>query len=320
MSALRLSSIVYRLSRGPEALLVRLRHRYPHSCALERLAGRWVATVQRRWPGETARVARLPGGARLVVTLADGWHRGLYFRGVYEPQTTRLVADLLRPGDVFLDVGANVGYYACLAAARGATAHAFEPNPALTALLRRTRDLNAFGARLVVNEVAVDAADGLAELHLSPQALNTGLSSLLPLPHLRAGATAPVPTVTLDGYCARRGIARIRLVKIDVEGAEARVLAGAGRVLATLRPDAVICEVGGFADGSRPDDVLRTLAAAGYAPHELTAAGLRPWRGDGDAWRHGEQRNLCFLRAPLADTAPPLVAPTGVALATPAAG
>jgi hypothetical protein len=83
-----------------------------------------------------------------------------------------------------------------------------------------------------------------------------------------------------------------------VEGAELQVLAGAGSVLSEVRPDAIICEMGGFAGGSQPSYVLRRLLAAGYAPHEITLAGLAPLARDPEAinvetW---EQRNICFLR------------------------
>lgn len=281
-----------------EALLVRLRHRFAGSRLLTALAQQWLFAIERWRPTETARIAMLPGGLRLAITLADDWHRGLYFRGVYEPETTVIVNALLRPGDVFLDVGANIGYYACLAAGRGALVHAFEPNAHMMEHVRRSIALNHFAGRLIANEVAVAAEDGGALLHLSPQAHNTGLSSLLPLGHLAAGEAVRVPTVCLDTYCRQHGIERIRLLKIDVEGAEFQVLAGATGVLATIRPEAIICELGGFAEGCRPTTVLGLLGEAGYRPYEMAPTGLVPFSPgagtdlDSCEW---EQRNLCFL-------------------------
>lgn len=283
-----------------EYAVVVLRHRFPRARPLSALATAWLAATLRWRPGDIYRVARLGGGARLAIDLRDDWQRGLYYRGEYEPETTAAIRRLVRAGDVVLDVGANAGYHSCLAAARGAHVHAFEPTPALVRLLCRTRDLNGFGDRLIVNPAAVSAEDGEAVLHLSPQPGNTGLSSLLPLAHLSAGETLRVPAVRLDTYCSEHHIARIRLLKLDVEGAELDVLAGATRVLTEIRPDAIICEIGGFEHGCRPSDVLRRLADAGYAPHEMTADGLTPSAAGDPAEldaRWWEQRNLCFLRA-----------------------
>jgi FkbM family methyltransferase len=279
-----------------ERTLVRLRHRFPTSRRLAALSAAWLEAMRRWRPDELTRVAVLPGGARLAIVLSDGWHRGIYFRGDYEPETTRLVRSSLLPGDVFLDVGANIGYYACLAASRGAVAHAFEPHPDLVERMELTRTLNRFGDRLRIVPAAVAERDGTARFFLSPQAINCGLSSLLPLPHLQSGRQLDVATLSLDSYCRQQGIRRIRLLKIDVEGAELQVLAGAHMVLHALRPDAIICELGGFREGSRPADVLRQFAAAGYRPYEITATGLVPMaaapeRSDQD-W---PQRNCCFL-------------------------
>jgi FkbM family methyltransferase len=281
-----------------ERSLVVARHRAPNSRMLAALAAQWLYAMRRWRPEELSRIATLPGGGRLAIMLTDGWHRGIYFRGEYEPETTALLRRFLRPGDTVVDLGANIGYYSCLAAAHGARVHAFEPNPAMVERLTCTRDVNGYGSRLTINPVAVAAKEGMAEFHLSPQPENTGLSSLLPLPHLVGGELLQVPTITLDSYCDSREIRHIRLLKIDVEGAELQVLAGAGRVLSEVRPDAIICEMGGFADGSQPGHVFRRLMAAGYIPHEITIHGLAPLTCDPDSidaqtW---PQRNICFLR------------------------
>lgn len=290
-----------------ERALVMLRHRFPASRLLAGLANQCTAASLMRHPGGGTRVAVLPGGAKLAVLLQDGWHRGIYYRGEYEPETTAFVLGFVRPGDTVLDVGANAGYFSCLAASRGATVHAFEPNPVLVQHLELTRRLNDFGDRFFICAAAVSAHDGLGELHLSPDPLNSGLSSLLPLEHLGAAGTVRVPTVTLDSYCQAHGVESIRLLKIDVEGAEGAVLEGAAEVLGQVRPEAIVCELGGFRDGCRPADVLAALAAAGYSPFSLTRRGLAPFAEDVSsiadvvAW----QRNLCFLREGQVRSVPP---------------
>lgn len=286
--------------RAWERTLVRLGHRFPGSRPIMALCRRSSQAVVRRRPARTSRVAVLRDGTRVAVRLNDYGMQGvLYFEGVYEPKTTAIVLNLLRPGDVFLDVGANVGYFSCLAASRGAIVHAFEPNPAVAGQVIRSGELNRFGDRLRVVRKAVSAADGRGELFLPADGSDTAVSSLLPLSTLQGGGSQPVALVSLDSYCQQHEIERIRAIKIDVEGAELDVLDGAHRVLSEVRPDAVICELSGFEDGSPPREILDRLRAAGYVAYEIGATGLAQL-GDVAALSRAEDwrvRNVCFLAA-----------------------
>lgn len=282
-----------------EQMLAFLGHRLTASRAIDALAFHWAAALDQRQNGELLRTARIQGSTQLTVDLRDYFHRHLFFTGKFEPETTAYIMSLLRPGDVFLDVGANMGYYACLAARLGSRVHAFEPNPTLARQLERSSRLNGFGAAMTINQVAVSPENGMAELFLSADPQNTGLSSLLALPGLSQADRVSVPTITLDSYCRRKKIGSIRLIKIDVEGAELGVLAGANSVLHDLRPYAIICEVAGFTGGANPRDVLNIFASAGYLPFVITRYGLSHasdalWQDD-----HEKSRlppNICFLR------------------------
>src|SRR5688500_9184540 len=59
---------------------------------------------------------RLPSGGRILLLAGDHAHRHIYFYGEYEPEVTRAFEDLLRPGLVVFDVGANAGYFSLLSA------------------------------------------------------------------------------------------------------------------------------------------------------------------------------------------------------------
>ena len=151
--------------------------------------------------------------------------------GEYEAQLAPLVQRLLRPGDVFVDVGANEGYFAVLAARAcpGARVLAIEPQSRLQEVLRRNLERN--GLRNVqVERVALGEAGGETELYLHPST-NTGASGEQRRRRLGWRREA-VPSVPLDELAARRGIAAIRLMKVDCEGAEARVVRGAAGLLA----------------------------------------------------------------------------------------
>jgi FkbM family methyltransferase len=95
--------------------------------------------------GRTPRIAKLRSGGRVAVDVGDYGHRHMYFRGEYEPDTTRLFASLSEPAWTVLDVGANVGYFSVIAAqcgGPGTTVVAFEPNPRVYEMLKQTSSLN----------------------------------------------------------------------------------------------------------------------------------------------------------------------------------
>jgi FkbM family methyltransferase len=148
--------------------------------------------------------------------------------GTYEREQTRLFEQLLRPGGVVLDVGANVGYYTLLASVLVGDAgavHAFEPEPRNAEFLRRHLRIN--GRRNVtVQQAAVSDRAGTARFEFGTGS-GTG--------HLGEAGTLEVRTLRLDDFCAEHGLAPAA-IKIDVEGAEMSVLAGARSTLARHRP------------------------------------------------------------------------------------
>lgn len=138
------------------------------------------------------------------------------------PDLIRDVAKLLDvPSPVVLDVGANVGQTAeeVLAAFAAPVVHCFEPSPSSFAELERR-----FRGRATLNNVA--AGDHPGTLPLYSDAQHSVNDSLLAPVH-PSDVSATVPVVTIDDYCRDCGIARIDLLKIDTQGYDLRVLAGA---------------------------------------------------------------------------------------------
>jgi FkbM family methyltransferase len=140
-------------------------------------------------------------------------------RGGPEPQvaaTVRRVCDVLQP-TTFLDVGANFGYYTWLVAELlpSAQVHSFEPDPANVALLRETLMRRGLQDRVTVHPAAVGETPGRSTFATDAMTGHRG--------HLTAVGDLEVPVVTLDSLDLRGPV----LVKIDVEGGETEVLAGA---------------------------------------------------------------------------------------------
>jgi FkbM family methyltransferase len=223
-------------------------------------------------------VAVGPVAFRFDVTdfTAGPWY---FYRHPFEPLTARLLLDVLRPGQTVLDVGANRGFFTMLAAALvgpGGRVHSFEPNPAVMTDLREHVRVNGFADRVTCHPDALsDKADDGAVFYVSTKADNSGLSSLTPgaealdLGYLSASATTRVRTVPLDEWVAAAGLtAPIDLLKMDVEGAETLVLAGARKTLTDNPPRHLVIE-------TKPDgEAARVLAGYGYRAEVLDRAGV----------------------------------------------
>lgn len=196
--------------------------------------------------------------------------------GAYEPGIASILATILRPGDVFFDVGANIGHHSLVAASRGARVHAFEPVPRLAERLRENFRFNQIEDRLVLNVAAVGAEPGAAVLYEADRA-DDGSHSIIPGVPAAAHRPHQVKVVTLDGYAASNNC-RPALIKVDVEGYEARVLDGATRLLAgNPRPFVVLETADRLADqiGESAKSVLRRLEAMGYRLYRLDEQSLR---------------------------------------------
>ena len=102
-----------------------------------------LRNVQCRFGASDAlRTVQLDGGARLRVDMRTGMGTGIYVYKCWEYPVTELLKSVLQPGMCFLDVGANIGYYSIIAAARGARVYAFEPVPKLFEALQENVALN----------------------------------------------------------------------------------------------------------------------------------------------------------------------------------
>jgi FkbM family methyltransferase len=213
-------------------------------------------------------------GVPLILDVTEFTTHTLYFGQVpYEPRTTECLVQHLKSGSVFVDVGANHGYFTSLAAALvGATGRvvAFEPNPLVFEQLRTHVRLNAFESRVTAIQAALaDVPDDDGRLFVSQVQSNSGLSSLAPaLSQLDSGSLSPAHVVpvridTFDRWFQSSGIDRVDLVKIDVEGAQDRVAAGMVRTLSSGRIGAIVCET--VWDGP----AHRAFCHAGFVPRVL---------------------------------------------------
>lgn len=162
----------------------------------------------------------------------------------YEPHLSRLFRENLRPGDTFVDVGANIGYFTLLACAcvgpRGQV-HSFEPNSDTFQALEQNVRLNQFH-QATLNNLALTDQSGSVQLWFGP-GIDSGLVSMQQTSSLLTEKMVAQAT-TLDEYISTRGVGKIHAMKLDVEGAELLVLKGAKQLLAgPNRPDLIALEL-----------------------------------------------------------------------------
>ena len=150
--------------------------------------------------------------------------------GHYEPDKRAGLKQVLREGDTFFDVGANKGDFTVLGArlvGPSGSVFAFEPEPENARWLRRSVTRNRF-SHVRVSERAVADKRGTSTLFLGRK---SGWHTLLEGQPRRDAGTLEVELETLDHFALDHGIDEVQAIKIDVEGAELRVLAGAEKLL-----------------------------------------------------------------------------------------
>lgn len=193
----------------------------------------------------------MPPGLAVHLAPHDPITSGVLYCGLPDWQEMRFVLDYLRPGDLLLDVGANVGLYSLLAASvEGVRAIAFEPDEGARRTAERNVAMNGFGRRVEVRPQAVGPAAGTS-------AFSTGLGPMNRLVHDGDGHQGPaariVDLVALDDAVT----VPVALVKIDVEGEEAGVLDGAEGLLRRDRPVVIV-------EANDPPALTGRLTALGY--------------------------------------------------------
>lgn len=184
-------------------------------------------------------------GGTLLVDATRTIGHSIATTGVFDLAVSEAIARLVPVGGVVVDAGANVGYMSVLAAMAAGPqgrVEAFEPHPALVAVLRQnaaTSERAGRSAPIAVHASALGDRSGTATLLLPDEfASNDGTARVLDGPG-QAGQTIGVPLTTLDDAI---GDSRVDVMKMDVEGFEAHVLAGAARAIGGRRITHIVFE------------------------------------------------------------------------------
>jgi FkbM family methyltransferase len=319
--------------RIAERLMCAVGHKFPDSRIVVSFCRHFGGQIQKREGKRFARVVTFDSGGRMLCSGEDRVAENCamyYYLGTITNQDederplAMLLTRVIREGDTFLDIGANVGFYSFfvgpLCGPTGA-GHAFEANPLLIPHLKRSADFNRPRANIVVNPVAVGSESNKTLQLYDPDRI--GGSSLYQLEWLDTGRSVTVPLTTIDDYVRKNQITRVDVVKVDIEGAELDAFRGMQETFETCAPAVILCElVLLLGPGNDPGERLASRARGGYAMEVMDFLAARGYETraireeDGliaavierGAMAHLDQNliNVAFVKPDLRNTRPEL--------------
>ena len=213
------------------------------------------------------------GGFLMELSLSDWCDQYIFASGDYEDATAALVGRLIGAGQTFIDVGANIGFFSLQAAqivGTAGTVMAFEPVSELRSRLDRNSALNRF-TNIRLCDVGLSDRSEEVTLFTGPPG-NSGLASLRWQPD-----ESRARLVKTDRFDDIWNIDKpIQLIKIDVEGAEAKVLRGMTRCIDRWSPDLIVEVTDNFLRqcGDSAEALCGALVERGYAMYVIASDGL----------------------------------------------
>jgi FkbM family methyltransferase len=267
------------LKRPTDGQLKQLR-RWTIPLSRMRVLWRIAERFRRRYARDARQVAidDFDGDLTMHCELASHVSSQIFWFGCYSRDQLPLLDRLLQPDHIVLDIGANEGEQSVFAAKRVPRGHvfAFEPSSVVRERLSRNIAANAL-PNITVLPIALSDKPGRMTLfrstgRFSDGSYNDGMNTL----HARQGVTSASEEVTVDtvdGFIERERPPHVDLIKIDVEGAEWSVLAGARATIAQFRP-LIILEVENApaaAAGHTAAEILNLVRSFGYTVYNIGA-------------------------------------------------
>lgn len=193
--------------------------------------------------------------------------RAVCDQGIFEAEIVQRMVKLAKPNTTVFDVGANLGLMSVPVLTECPTCRvvSFEPSPSSLPFLERTRTESSYRDRWTI--VGAGVAEQAGELGFSVGSPHDALYEGFRSGDRIAGArTVKVPVTTLDAEWQRLGQPEVSLIKVDVEGAEAGVFAGARQLLAACRPAILVEWYAPYLNrfGTAPAELLRIASPFNY--------------------------------------------------------
>jgi len=182
---------------------------------------------------------RLHDSFYMLLNPTEHIQQQLFWYGYYEKEVGELLKRVVKPGDVFLDLGANIGYFSLLVAHDSPSVKviSFEPVAGLFQNMNNNVSLNNIKNISTIN-AAVGEINEEKELFVSAPD-NLGMSSFHQ-PENFSGKTERVRVVTIDNWFKTAGLSEIDIIKLDIEGSELAALKGMKEVLQQQKPVLIV--------------------------------------------------------------------------------
>ncbi|MEX1120802.1 MAG: FkbM family methyltransferase [Balneolales bacterium] len=210
------------------------------------------------------------------------WQVFLYGCYLKEQVVGDYMLSQIREGNTIFDIGANLGYYSVQFAEKTGnkgSVYSFEPLDYQLQYLKQNISLNRLDHITVEKQIVSDRA-GEQTIYFS-SSKNSGQSSI----HTPTKTFESIPAITLDDYCRENNIARIDLIKIDVEGHEYKVVTGMESLLSSKSVGSLFIEINDAnlkQSGSSGKELVNFLNNKGYKAYKITETGITAYQGNQD--------------------------------------
>lgn len=225
-------------------------------------------------------IYKMKGGIKIRLHTTDIIGQAIIENGAFEPSEIAFVTNYLRPGMVFIDIGANIGLYTLFASkcvGANGTIYSFEPNERMFTELTYNVSLNSFSDICTLNNYAISDFSGVSKLSKYEEGAEVfGSLGNQHWAEAKIIGYDDVETVRLDDYLNALGIIHVDLIKMDIEGAELLALKGCKELLSKSTDLVIILEVAeentrGF--GYSTVEIFDFLNSLGYSMYSLKKNG-----------------------------------------------
>ena len=246
---------------GPAKTVLRLKSFLTYQAITRKRALKYTAL---KTASQNGQIERNVQGSRMLLNLNDeGISADLALDGIREPLSTRAVQEELKEGQMTIDIGANIGYYALMEArkvGKKGRVYAIEPVPENYRRLVKNIELNGY-KNIEPYPLAIGDTTKRIKMYLSP---HSNLHSMAPPKGKEIKGTVNVDMTTLDAFIKKRKI-RPSFIRMDVEGYEYQIIKGMRHILRKRDPLLLFIELHPHIMGSEKTGwVLSTLQKHGF--------------------------------------------------------
>jgi FkbM family methyltransferase len=189
--------------------------------------------------------------------------RAVFFYGAHEREAMIYMGSRINPGDVVLDIGANVGHHSLFFSTKAQTVHSFEPNPNFRRQFEQLMHINNV-TNVTLHQIGLGDSSHNAHYY-APTGDNQGIGSFVFDHHITNKDIGVLPIMKGDDVVDSLGLQRVDFIKIDVERFEKTVLQGLQKTIKKFKP-IIVLEYGEADFASREKFLSLT---EGYTPYIL---------------------------------------------------